>query len=72
MNVLIVDIDKIPMDIANLFYKKAVEISRCDDWIMLPRGMDLLQDIPVECMKLVRDQLDEKIKALESGVNGEK
>ena len=66
MNVLIVDIDNIPLDMANLFYKKAVEISRCDDWIMLPKGIDLLQDMPIEWMKLVRDQLDEKIKVLEN------
>lgn len=70
MNVLIVDIDKIDAEMAAYFYKKAVEITNCDDWIMLPKGMDLLQDMPIEWMKIVRDQLDEKIKALESGING--
>lgn len=72
MNVLIVDLDKINVEMVNYFYKKAVKISGCDNWIVLPRGMDLLQDIPIEWMKLVRNQLDEKIKELESGVNGEK
>jgi hypothetical protein len=36
---------------------------------MIPKGMDLLQDMPIEWMKIVRDQLDEKIKALESDAN---
>lgn len=66
MNLLIVDIDEISLDVAHQFYKKAIEISGCDDWIMLPKGMDLLQDVPIEWMKLVRDHLDEKIKALEN------
>ena len=65
MNVLIVDLGKITRECASYFYKKAVEISGCDDWIMLPKGIDLLQDMPIEWMKIVRDQLDEKIKALE-------
>lgn len=68
MNVLIVDRDKIDLDVAHRFYKKAIEISDCDDWIMLPKGMDLLQDVPIEWMKLVRDRLDEKIKSLENDI----
>lgn len=69
MNVLIVDIDKISLETANHFYKKAIEISGCYDWIVLPKGMDLLQDMPIEWMKIVRNQLDDKIKALESDNN---
>ena len=65
MNVLIVDLDKIDLEFACAFYNKTVEISGCDDWIMIPKGMDLLQDMPIEWMRIVRDQLDEKIKALE-------
>lgn len=69
MNVLIVDLDKIDLENASHFYKKAIEISGCDDWIILPKGMDLLQDMPIEWMKAVRDQLNEKIKGLESDKN---
>lgn len=68
MNVLIVDTDKIDAEMAYGFYKHAMEASGCDDWIMLPKGVDLLQDMPIEWMKLVRDQLDEKIRRLESDV----
>lgn len=66
MNVLIVDLDKIDLEMACAFYKEVVEISGCEDWIILPKGIDLLQDMPIEWMKIVRDQLDENIKALES------
>lgn len=65
MNVLIVDLDKIDLELACAFYKKAVEISGCEDWVMIPKGMDLLQDMPIEWIKIVRNQLDEKIKALD-------
>ena len=65
MNVLIVDRDEIALDIATHILKQVVETTKCDDWIMLPKGMDLLQDMPIEWMKHVRDQLDEKIKSLE-------
>ena len=66
MNVLIVDRDKIPLDLAHHCYNYVLKASGCDDWIMLPKGMDLLQDMPIEWMKLVRDQLDKKIKVLEN------
>ena len=66
MNVLIVDLDKIDAFLANEIGKHVREASGTDDWIMLPRGIDILQDVPIEWMKHLRDQLDEKIKALES------
>ena len=70
MNVLIIDLDKVNSEMANYFYKKAVEISGCDDWIMLPKGIDLLQDMPIEWMRTVRNRLSEKIRELECGGNG--
>ena len=69
MNVLIVDIDKINLDMANHIFKSVIKQTKSKDWIMLPRGMDLLQDMPIEWMKAVRDRLDEKIKELEGGKN---
>lgn len=68
MNVLIVDIDKIDLDTLNVFVNMAAEVIK-DDMIVLPKGIDILQDVPVEWLKHLRDQLDEKIKALESDVN---
>lgn len=68
MNVLIVDLDKIDVELANHIGKHVREASGTDDWIMLPKGVDVLQDVPIEWMKHLRDQLDEKIKVLESDV----
>ncbi len=68
MNVLIVDINKINVELARDIAKHVREASGTDDWIVLPKGVDVLQDLPIEWMKRVRDQLDEKIKALESDV----
>ena len=68
MNVLIVDLNKIDVELANHIGKHVREASDTDDWIMLPKGVDVLQDVPIEWMKHLRDQLDEKIKVLESDV----
>lgn len=68
MNVLIVDIGNIDIDILNTFINKAAEIIK-DDFIVLPKGVDILQDVPIEWLKDIRDKLDEKIKALETTQN---
>ena len=71
MNVLIVDLNKIDVELARDIAKHVREASGSDDWIMLPKkGVDILQDVPIEWMKKIRDGLDKKIKALESDVNG--
>lgn len=68
MNVLIVDLDKVDYETLYHFVKAAREVIR-DDFIVLPKGVDILQDVPIEWLKKIRDELDEKIKALESDVN---
>ena len=65
MNVLIVDTDKICLDVANEIFNKVVDKS-FDDVLVIPKGIDIMQDISADWMKMIRDQLDEKIKALES------
>ena len=65
MNVLIVDTDKITLDIANQIFEKCVKHSGCDDWVVMPKGFDIMQDISVDWMKMIRDVLDDKIKELE-------
>ena len=64
MNVLIVDINKIDLDTLKAFVNIAPEVIK-DDMIVLPKGIDILQDVPVEWLKHLRNQLDEKIKELE-------
>ena len=70
MNVLIVDTDKINVDVLNQVFKSCVNESGTDDLVVLPKGIDVMQDISVDWMKMIRDRLDEKIKVLESDVNG--
>ena len=65
MNVLIIDTDKIHLDVANKIFGEIMNKSS-DDWVAIPKGIDIMQDISVDWMKMIRDTLDEKIKALES------
>ena len=68
MNILIIDTDKIHLDVANKIFGEIMNKSS-DDWVAIPKGMDIMQDISVDWMKMIRDTLDEKIKALESDAN---
>ena len=63
---MIVDIDKIPLDVANKICKEVDKKIGFDDLIAIPKGIDIIQDISVDWMKMIRDRLDEKIKALEN------
>lgn len=65
MNVLIVDTDKIRLDAAEEICRKVANKTECD-LIAIPKGIDIMQDISVDWMKMIRDRLDEKIKALEN------
>lgn len=67
MNALIVDTDNIRLDILQSVWKECCN-KTTDDWIVIPKGIDVMQDISVDWMKMIRDALDEKIKALESDV----
>lgn len=67
MNVLIVDIGKVDLDTINAFINMVPKVIK-DDMIVLPKGIDILQDVPIEWLKHLRDQLDEKIKALEGKI----
>ena len=65
MNVLIVDTEKITLGLAHQICKDVVNNSELDDLIVIPKGIDIMQDISVDWMKMIRDRLDEKIKELE-------
>ena len=64
MNVMIVDTDKFDLDLLQKIFKDYTDKSD-DDLLMIPKGIDILHDISVDWMKMIRDTLDEKIKALE-------
>ena len=65
MNVLIADIDKVPLDVLSGFVKQAAEVMN-DDIVVLPKGIDIFHDVPIEWLKDIRDKLNEKIMELES------
>lgn len=64
MNVLIVDLNKVEIDVLRVLVDRAAELTK-EDFIVLPKGVDILQDVSVEWLRSLRDRLDEKIKALE-------
>ena len=66
MNVLIVDTDKFDIDEVAKIAQKTAKESGSDDWVIIPKGIDIMQDISVDWMKMIRDRMNEKIKELES------
>lgn len=66
MNVLIFDTDKFEPHEARQVYENIIKMSGTDDWIGLPKGFDILTDVSVDWMKMIRDTLDEKIKEIEN------
>lgn len=68
MNILIIDTDKIHLDVVNEKLKEIMNKSS-DDLVVIPKGIDIIQDISVDWMKMIRDTLDEKLKALERDEN---
>ena len=65
MNVLIVDTEKITLELAHQICENVANHSELDDLIAIPKGIDIIQDISVDWMKMIRDRLDEKIKEIE-------
>lgn len=70
MNVLIVDTDKISVD---RYYQicKDCMAKTTDDLVVIPKGIDILQDISVDWMRMIRDKMDEKIKEIEMTIQND-
>jgi hypothetical protein len=68
MNIFIVDLDKIDLCTADIFADKIVKETdtKREDWLFIPKGMEMLQDVPVEWLKVIRDVVDRKLKEIES------
>jgi hypothetical protein len=66
MNVLIIDTEKITLDLAHQICKDVMDHSELDDLIAIPKGIDVMQDISVDWMKMIRDKMDEKIREIEN------
>jgi hypothetical protein len=68
MNIFIADLDKIDLCTADIFADKIAKATdtKREDWLFIPKGMEMLQDVPVEWLKVIRDVVDRKLKEIES------
>ena len=69
MNILIYDTAKLPMDQLHHLMEAIKRVSDSKDWIALPKGIDVIQDAPVEYLEHYRDMLDEQIKKCKEAKN---
>jgi hypothetical protein len=65
MNILIYDVKQVHMDQLKHMVDAIKQVSKSDDWIVLPKGIDIIQDAPVEYLVCIRDALDQRIKESE-------
>jgi hypothetical protein len=65
MNILIYDVNKIPLEQLKHVVDAVKQVSDSDDWIALPKGIDVIQDAPVEYLVCIRDALDKRIREFE-------
>ena len=70
MNVLIVDTDKINVDRCHQICKDCMA-KTTDDLVVIPKGIDILKDISVDWMRMIRDKMDEKIKEIEMTIQND-
>ncbi len=70
MNILIYDREQIPVENLKHIMDSLREISDSPfDWIALPKGIDVIQDAPVEYLIHYRDMIDEQIKKYQEAKN---
>ena len=63
MNILIYDREHVHLEQLKQIMDNLREISDSPfDWIALPKGIDIIQDAPVEYLEHYRQMLDEQIK----------
>lgn len=69
MNILIYDVKQVHMEQLKHMVDAVKQVSKSDDWIVLPKGIDIIQDAPVEYLVCIRDALDKRIKEFEEKQN---
>lgn len=62
MNILIYDRGQIHLEQLKRLVEDIKQASGTTDWIALPKGIDIIQDAPVEYLEHYRQMLDEQIK----------
>lgn len=64
MNIIIYDTEKLHMDQLHNIMEALKSVSNSRDWIALPKGVNVIQDAPVEYLEHYRNMLDKQIKKL--------
>lgn len=62
MTILIVDTDQIDLTTASNFCKEYSE-RLAEETLVIPKGIDIMQDVSIDWMIMIRDELDRRIKA---------
>ena len=62
MNILIYDRGQIHLEQLKRLVEDIKQTSGTTDWIALPKGIDVIQDAPIEYLEHYRQMLDEQIK----------
>ena len=69
MNIIIYDTEKLRMDQLRNLMEAIKSVSNSRDWIALPKGVNVIQDAPIEYLEHYRDMLDEQIKKYKEAEN---
>ena len=69
MNILIYDVKHVHLEQLKHMVDAVKEVSGSEDWIALPKGIDIIQDAPVEYLEHYRQILDEQIKKYKKAEN---
>lgn len=69
MNILIYDREKVHLDQLSHLMEVVRNISGTSDWIALPKGIDVIQDAPIEYLIHYREMIDEQIKKHQEAEN---
>lgn len=62
MNILIYDREEVHLDQLKHIMDVVRNVSGSDAWLALPKGIDVIQNAPVEYLIHYREMLDEQIK----------
>ena len=69
MNILIYDVKQVHLEQLKHMVDAVKQVSNSNDWIALPKSVDIIQDAPVEYLVFIRDMLDKRIKEFEEKQN---
>ena len=69
MNILIYDVKQVHLEQLKQMVDAVKQVSNSNDWIALPKGIDIIQDAPVEYLVFIRDMFDKRIKEFEEKQN---